>query len=211
VNSSLPDQVDPGYKNTLFIVLNEEQRMHQITIAILTLIVTSTCFAEEVGGVTLDPKATLEGKELQLNGAGIRKKAFFKVYVASLYLTQKATDLRAVLQSHTRRIQLNLLRDLTTDQFRDALNDGLIANVTVDTRKQIQPQIGELTRIVTNCRVLNEKDVIILDYVDGMTRFTLNGKEQGVIPGELFNQCLMKIWMGDKPVQSDLKQAMLGR
>jgi hypothetical protein len=39
----------------------------------------------------------------------------------------------------------------------------------------------------------------------------VNGKAQGsAIAGEDFYGALLRIWLGDKPVQDDLKKALLG-
>src|SRR6266849_8565253 len=81
--------------------------------------------AAEVGGVKLDDKVSMGAQELVLNGAGVRTRVVFKVYVASLYLPQKATELAAVLAKSPRRIQLKLLRTLSADQLVEALNEGL--------------------------------------------------------------------------------------
>jgi hypothetical protein len=63
-----------------------------------------------------------------LNGGAVRTRAIFKVYVGSLYLPAKASDLAGVLAKSPRRIQLNLLRDVSADQLLDALNEGLKDN-----------------------------------------------------------------------------------
>src|SRR5262249_62120319 len=86
--------------------------------------------AAEVGGVKLDDKASLGGQELVLNGAGMRTKAFFKVYVAGLYLPQKQTSTSGVLAQKPRRVQLTLLRDLSSEQLLEALQSGLAAHNT---------------------------------------------------------------------------------
>ena len=52
--------------------------------------------------------------------------------------------------------------------------------------------------------------MVTLDFVDGVTRIGMNGAAKGSIPGEPFNHVLTRIWLVDKPVQTDLKQAMLG-
>jgi long-chain acyl-CoA synthetase len=57
---------------------------------------------------------------------------------------------------------------------------------------------------------VKEKDVVTLDFVDGATKVGLNGVAKGTIPGAAFNRALTKIWLGDQPVQADLKKAMLG-
>jgi long-chain acyl-CoA synthetase len=57
---------------------------------------------------------------------------------------------------------------------------------------------------------VKEKDVVTLDFHDDATHVSLNGEEKGAIAGEPFNRALTRIWLGDKPVQADLKKALLG-
>jgi long-chain acyl-CoA synthetase len=57
---------------------------------------------------------------------------------------------------------------------------------------------------------VKEKDVVTLDFYDGATHVGLNGEVKGAVAGEAFNQALTRIWLGDKPVQADLKKALLG-
>ena len=166
--------------------------------------------AAEVGGVKLDDKVSMGAQELVLNGAGVRTRVVFKVYVASLYLPQKAADLAGVLAKSPRRIQLNLLRTLSADQLVDALNEGLAENNTTAELATVKPQVEALATIMKSFKEVKEKDVITLDFVDGATRVGLNGDAKGNIGGEAFNQALTKVWLGDKPVQADLKKSLLG-
>ncbi len=166
--------------------------------------------AAEVSGVKLDDKASIGGQELVLNGAGVRTRVVFKVYVASLYLPQKATDLAGVLAKGPRRIQLNMLRTLPADQLVDALNEGLAENNAATELAAVKAQVDQLATIMKSFKEVKEKDVVTLDFVDGTTRIALNGEAKGSISGEAFNQALTKIWLGDKPVQADLKKSLLG-
>jgi hypothetical protein len=166
--------------------------------------------AAEVGGVKLDDKVSLGGQELVLNGAGIRTKVVFKVYVASLFLPQKAADLQGALAKGPRRIQMNLLRTLSADQLVDALVDGLNESNTPEQLAAIKAQTEQLVSIMKAFKEVKEKDIVTLDFVDGGTRIGWNGDAKGTIAGEAFNHALTRIWLGDKPVQADLKKAMLG-
>ena len=166
--------------------------------------------AAEVGGVKLDDTLAVGGQTLVFNGAGIRTKVVFKIYVASLYLPQKASDLQAVLAKGPRRIQLNLLRTLSADQLVDALVDGLNESNSAEQIAAIKPQVDQLVSIMKAFKEVKEKDVVTLDFVDGATKVGWNGEAKGSIVGEAFNQALTRIWLGDKPVQADLKKAMLG-
>jgi hypothetical protein len=170
----------------------------------------SVALAAEVGGVKLDDKVSMGAQELVLNGAGVRTRVVFKVYVASLYLPQKAADLAGVLSKSPRRIQLNILRTLSGDQLVDALNEGLAENNTAAELAAVKPQVEALATIMKSFKELKEKDVVTLDLVDGATRIGLNGEAKGSIGGDAFNQALTKVWLGDKPVQADLKKSLLG-
>jgi long-chain acyl-CoA synthetase len=176
----------------------------------LALSAAVTAFAAEVGGVKLEDKIALGGQELVLNGAGIRSKAIFKVYVASLYLPQKVKDLQGVLAKGPRRIQLNMLRTLSSDQLVDAMNDGLAEANTPAEVAAVKPQVDQLLAIMKAFKEIKEKDVVTLDFVDGATKVSWNGEAKGSVPGEPLNRALTKIWVGDNAVQADLKKAMLG-
>lgn len=170
----------------------------------------ATALAVEVGGVKLDDKASVGGQELVLNGAGIRTRAFFKVYVGSLYVPAKAGDVAAVLAKGPRRVQLNLLRNLSPEQLSDALVDGLKDNNSEAELAAVKAQTDQLVSIMKGFGEVKEGNVVTLDFVDDATKIGLNGAAKGSIPGEPFNRALMKVWLGDKPVQADLKKAMLG-
>ncbi len=167
-------------------------------------------FAVEVGGVKLDDKAQVGGQELVLNGAGIRTRVFVKVYVGSLYVPAKAGDAAAVLAKAPRRVQLNLLRNIAADTFVEALVDGLKENSSEQELAAVKPQSDEMVSIMKSFGDVKEGTVVTLDFVDGATKIGFNGAPKGSVAGEAFNRALLKIWLGDKPIQSDLKKAMLG-
>ena len=188
--------------------MNPLQRL--TLVAACALLAAAPLRAAEVAGVKLDDRISLAGQELALNGAGIRTRMVFKVYVASLYLPQRAGDLATVLGLAPRRIQLNMLRGLSADQLVDALNEGLEANNSPSELAAVRKETDQLAGIMKAFREVKEKDVIALDFVDGATRIGWNGEAKGTIPGAAFNQALTRVWLGDKPVQPDLKKALLG-
>lgn len=177
---------------------------------LLGMALAQGAWALDVGGVQIADKASVGGSDLVLNGAGIRKMLFFKVYVGSLYLPAKAGSTDAVLASTPRRIQMNLLRDLSARQLVDALVDGLKDNTTEAERSAIKPQTDQLVSIMKTFDPAKEGSVVTLDFVGGTTRIMLDGKERGAISGADFNRALTDIWLGGHPVQNDLKKAMLG-
>ena len=184
--------------------------MRKFMIIAVAAMFAASAQAAEVGGVKLDDKLSVGGQDLVLNGAGIRTRAIFKVYVGSLYLPAKATTLAAVLDKGPRRIQLNLLRTLSADQLIDALSDGIKENSSAAELAAIKPQTDQMVATMRAFNEVKETDVVTLDFVDGATKIGLNGAAKSSIAGDAFNKALTRIWLGEQPVQADLKRAMLG-
>jgi len=164
----------------------------------------------EVGGVTIPDKASVAGTDLVLNGAGVRTRVVFKVYVGALYLPAKARTLPEVIAKAPRRIQMTLLRNLTPDQLVDALVDGLKANNSDAELAAVKAQQEQMVATMKAFGEVKEKDVVAIDFANGATHIGLNGQSKATIPGDAFNAALTKVWLGEKPAQDDLKKAMLG-
>ena len=170
--------------------------------------------AAEVEGVRLIDRVRIadSAPELVLNGAGVRTRFFFRVYVGALYLPQKSAAAPAIIQdAGARRIALHMLRELSAEQFIGALEDGLQKNHAADELAKLNPRVQQLRAIFEAVKTAKPGDVIFIDYLPGTgTRITVNGAVQGMIAGEDFNRALLRIWLGDSPADSDLKKGMLG-
>ena len=167
--------------------------------------------ALEVAGVNVADKAKVGASELVLNGAGIRTRAIFKVYVGALYLSEKksaAAD--ALAQKGAKRVALTMLRELSAQQLNEAFANGIQANHSAAEVEAMKPRIAELLALFTDAK---KGDVILLDFLpDSGTVVNVNGAVKGKpIPGEDFYRALLRIWLGDKPVDGDLKKGMLGQ
>ena len=184
--------------------------MRKIIMVMAALLVASAANAVEVAGVKIDDKASVGGQELVLNGAGLRTKVFFKVYVAGLYVPAKSGSVAAVLENGPRRIQINLMRDVSADEFVGALVDGMKANNSEVELAAVKAATDQFVAIMKGAGAVKEKDVVTLDFIDGTTKVGLNGVAKGTVPGVAFNRALTNIWLGEHPVQADLKKAMLG-
>ena len=168
--------------------------------------------AAEVAGVKLDDRTRVGATELALNGAGLRKRVFFQVYVIGLYLPQKSTSAGAILeQAGAKRIAIHMLRDVGADDFSAALADGIRANHSEAEAKALEPRVKELSAIMAELKEAKKGMTITLDWTGSETQVVVQGKSAGKpIAGADFYKALLRIWLGDKPVQDDLKKALLG-
>jgi hypothetical protein len=77
--------------------------------------------------------------------------------------------------------------------------------------KALEPRIQQLQAIMLSMKEAKKGMRITLDWTAAGTAVTIDGKAAGQpIPGEDFYRALLKIWLGEKPVQADLKGALLG-
>jgi long-chain acyl-CoA synthetase len=182
--------------------------------ALLLALLAAPALAAEVAGVKVEEKIRLDSSELVLNGAGLRTKAFFKVYVAGLYLVEKKTSPSEVLAlPGAKRVSMRLMRDLSAKQLIDALDEGIRDNTPAAEQETLKGRIVELAAIMSALESAKEGDVIALDWLPSSgTRVMLNGETRGkAIAGEDFYRALLRIWLGDNPVSGGLKKALLGQ
>lgn len=168
--------------------------------------------ALEVAGVKPADSVTLGNQVLLLNGAGLRTKFFFKVYVAALYLPEKQASADAIITAdEPQRIALYMLRDLGEKRFMNAFIEAIEANHSKAEMAMLDDQIEQMRNIFHLVEDVHSGDLIAMDYVPGIgTQISVNGVTYGTIVGEMFHRALLKIWIGAHAVQADLKAAMLG-
>ena len=186
--------------------------MKRYLLTLLMLVIVFAAQASEIHGVKLDDTVQVGDSALVLNGAGIRTKLMFKVYVGALYLSAKKTDATSILtDTEAKRVSLHMLRNLSAEKLVHALDEGLEANNTANELATIEPQLKSFRQQMTSGGAVKEGDMLLLDYIPSKgTKASLNGKILGVTEGENFNRALLKVWLGDHPVDDDLKKAMLG-
>ena len=167
--------------------------------------------AAEVAGVKVDDKIRVGASDLVLNGAGLRSKVFIKVYVGALYVGQKATTPAAIYDSPLpRRMVMRLMRDLDADSLNAALDEGLKSNHSPAELADMKPQADALAGIMKAIGKAREGDTIAIDFSAEGVAVSLNGEARGKVAGAGFAKALLKVWLGDKPVDASLKKALLG-
>jgi len=172
--------------------------------------------AVEVHGVMIADTAILDkgGPTLVLNGAGVRHKLVVAdAYVGALYLTGKQKDAAEIFKDPgPKRVSMHILtEELTAKELIASLNNALAANHIPAELALIEGRIRDLNRMMRLIGVIKKGGVILIDYLpDKGTRITVNGEEKITIQGEDFFNALLRIWIGRKPVDGRLRDAMLG-
>jgi hypothetical protein len=180
---------------------------HRLLAGLFVLLLAASASALEVAGVTLPDTVDVAGRTLRLNGAGLRTRFFFKVYVIGLYLPRPArTPREAVDGDGPKRIELHLLRALDGREIADAVSDGFARNAGAAL-----PALRErLTRLEGMFPSVQPGDTIELTLADGRTTVVAQGTPRGTIDGTDFGRALLAVWLGPNPVDPELKTELLG-
>ena len=171
--------------------------------------------AADIEGVSVEERITLaDGAPLVLTGAGVRYKlSFVKVYVGALYLPAKKSGADDILKdSGPKRIAMYILADeVTASELVASMNNALAANHIPAQLALIEDRLRELNRMMIGERVLKKGTVVTLTYQPASgTHIRINSEEKLIIKGEDFFRALLRIWIGARPVDGRLRDAMLG-
>ncbi len=166
-----------------------------------------------VEGVKFDNEITLGGQKLQLNGAGVRYKLVFKMYALGLYLPKKSTSVDEILSmAGPKRVRMVALRDVPMSEFGRLTARGIQNQATREDFVKILPDIARIGQLYSSFDRAFQGDEVILDWTPG-TGMTVHfrGERRGdpFTEPALF-QTVMKIWLGEKPADVQLKDALLG-
>lgn len=148
---------------------------------------------------------------LVLNGAGIRTKFFFDIYVCALYLPEKTQDMQVILDGkRPKQLAMHFVHKLVTkDKINAAWEEGFSANLSPEEKKSLEKERTQFSSFSEDAKA---GDHMVFDYIPGKgTHVLMNNKEKGWIEGEKFNQALLKIWLGENPIAKKLKQQLLGQ
>jgi len=181
-------------------------------LALLSALPLQAQAAVEVRGIKFADTTTVAGQALQLNGAGVRVKVIIDVYAAGLYVGKRDASAQALVsQPGAKSMQIVLLRELTGEEFADAMVKGFRKNNSEADVTRFQPRLDELRKTMVAFGTVKKGTAIQLNFVPGAgSRTLVDGAQKGAdIPGDDFYAALLKIWLGTKPVDDDLKEGLL--
>ncbi len=180
----------------------------------LAALLAPASHSAEVAGIPFDEQMKLGDAPLVLNGTGVRSKFMFKVYALGLYLPRKAADAaQAIAQSGPKRIRIVTLRDVGAEVFLEGLTKGVEKNHSAAEMAALKARLETFSATLKGLGELTKGSVVTLDLLPGgVTQLSANGAPLGkAIAGEDFYRALLRVWLGDNPVQGDLKRSLLGQ
>lgn len=165
--------------------------------------------SREVSGVELPRHVTVAGTELALNGAGVRTRFFFRVYVGALYTAEPVTSGEAAIAMDApRRIHLVMVRDVDRETMVEALQDGLERTMSAAEQERHAGHIRAFRALFPGD--FNEGDRGDIDAIPGEgVVVQMNGRELGRVDSDAFAGFVLAIWLGDEPADNDVKAGML--
>jgi chalcone isomerase-like protein len=189
--------------------------LKQWLLAAAAFLLASAAFAQvTVSGVKFDQTADVRGAKLQLNGAGTRYKAIFKVYAAGLYLPKKGGTPEEVLtMPGAKRMNITMLREIDSSELGKLFSRGMEDNMEKAAFSKLIPGVLRMSQVFSDHKKLNAGDTFSIEWVPGTgTVLTVKGVPQGepFKEPEFFN-ALLRIWLGPNPADWKLKDALLGK
>ena len=165
----------------------------------------------EVGGIHAPDSLETGPTRLILNGAGVRTKFFLKLYVGGLYLEQKGSDPKQLIEAdEPMAIRLHITSSLITSAKMEKVTREGFVKATGGKIAPIEAQIETFISVFRE--KISENDVYDLIYVPGRgIEVHKNGKFHSLTVGLPFKQALFGIWLCENPAQKSLKEEMLGK
>lgn len=189
--------------------------MNRLIVALLVLSVAGPALAQDVVEPKSGVKFAAKDGDMSLLGAGLRTKTVLKVkvYAIGLYVADSAisgplkgkagtTELYQELVNgdFKKKVVMKFVRDVSTDQIRDGFRDSL---------KGVGGKTEEWIGYFTGIRSGQE---CVIGWVPGVGIETkVAGVDKAAINDKAFASAVFGIWLGDKPVQEDVKKDLVSR
>ncbi|PKR81001.1 chalcone isomerase [Brumimicrobium salinarum] len=162
-----------------------------------------------VAGAEFPTKMKISDKVVEYNGAGLRQKYFFNLYVAALYVPERTSNAQTIIdQNEESAMRLKILSNkVTRDKFVETVKDGF---ATSTEGKASESEIAEFMKLF-NVEFKEGDDIILIYKPSSGIEVYMNGKHLGGAKGLAFKKALWGIWLGKKPADASVKKAMLGK
>lgn len=181
---------------------------------ILALLVTTLASAKTFKDVTMEDAVTVVGKNLTINGMGIRVKTVMgfpiKIYVAGLYLEKMSSDSDEILKStQIKQLRMRYLRSVDRQKLADGFAISYEANCIVECDKQ-KEQVTPLLKALPDSH--EKADWLLTFYPDKVEFEVLTDTPHKLeFKSEALSKNLLALFINTKaPPTPELRAGLLG-
>ena len=181
----------------------------RVALTFAALLLALPAMAGELVGITLPETTTVNDTKLVLNGMGLRKKLWVKVYVGAIYVTAKSSDPATLIAAdEPKQMVMHFLYEVDVAKLVEAWKEGFAGN-SADKMAALQQRLDQFCGLWRTMKVGEQAK---MTYSPGFgTKLEIGGQEVGLIIGKDFADALFAVWLGGKPPSEDLKKGVLGR
>jgi hypothetical protein len=176
-------------------------------LALAVVLAAASSGAAEIEGVEFDDRITAGDRVLALQSVGLlRYRIFFKGYVAALYLEEE-TSPEKVLEDVPKRLELEYFWSIAGERFGPMAESALERNLDAKSLERLRPRVEALHEKYQDVK---PGDRYALTYLpEEGTELAKNGVRLALVPGEDFARAYFGIWLGEAPLDRDLRDQLL--
>ena len=167
-----------------------------------------TASALTVDSINFDDTVNVAGKELVINGVGIRKATFLKikVYYGALYLAQKAISPAAFLGTKdSKQIVMHFVRDVSVTDLKKTYKEAFEA-ANKETFKIMLPTLETFN---ANLSDIKKGERMIITFLPEGASLTFVGKTFPTVGDANFSKALLNMYFIN-PLDQGLTNGLLG-
>jgi hypothetical protein len=179
--------------------------MQLLTVLAVLLISATTAQAKDAGGFNYPDTLAAAGQTLKLVGAGVRVKWMMGAY--QLTPTRKASHL--INSDEPKAAWLHMLRTISGDKMRDAIDAGLEDNATEAERARMAPEVDRLKNAFP-AEIRKGLDIFFVYQPGRGMTLKIGGTEKLTVTDRKLMVAMWSMWFGRNPVDKDMKNAVLG-
>jgi chalcone isomerase-like protein len=166
--------------------------------------------AGECAGVSVPDAVSVDGKQLVLNGMGLREATLFKIdiYVAALYVEHRSADAAAIVNSEeVKQLRVRFVRNVSRDDMLENMRRGFMAGAGANWAA-LEERFNQLKAWMP---ALHSGDEFVITYRPNIGIDVQRGNlSLGPIPGKDYADVAFRVWLGDHPPSAELKRGLLG-
>lgn len=171
-------------------------------------LLSSNATAVMVNSIDLPEQVSIAGERLELNGYGLRKKFFFKIYLGSLYTSRPVSSAEQALNLATPKL-------IRMDFLYKKVERGKITGAFFNGFEKNTPELAEQPSVKEFLNLFDSDfkagDRVELRLTSTGVSASHNGRLLGRVKSPELARGVLLIYLGESPADPTLKQGLLGR